>query len=74
MAKFISNKEKQRQLDEAKWLESQNFGQDMSGKMEWCIYCPYCDISNCKASPDQRYITKNCLCAKAYNKMIRRFC
>lgn len=73
MAKFISNKERQRQLDEEKWLESEKQGFDMGGCMLYCQYCDKADhrhkteLGKCYATQDQR--VADCLCAKAYNKM-----
>lgn len=66
MAKFISNKERQRQLDEAKWLESEKNGVDMSGIMVICDYCTACTVNTCTATQEER--ESQCLCAKAYNK------
>ncbi len=39
MAKFISNKERQRQLDKEKWLDSEKHGKDMCGEYPYCSAC-----------------------------------
>lgn len=70
MGKFISNKDRQKRLDEEKWLESEQKNEDMSGAM---YYCDYCDKQSraytCKATQQERE-NKN-LCATAYNRFKR---
>ena len=68
MAKFITNKERQKELDKEKWLESEQEGLDRSGQM---TYCNDCDRKaggelGCKATQAER--EEKTLCAKAYNK------
>lgn len=52
MAKFISNKELQKQLEEKKWLDGIKLGKDPCGTYD---YCKFCDK------------TKETPCAKAFN-------
>lgn len=76
----MTNKERQKSLDKKKWLESEKKGEDMSGQMGWCPYCEHfdsdvswfhqCIIRWCTATQEER--EKQCLCAKAYNRMVRR--
>lgn len=68
----MTNKERQTKLDKTKWLVSEKFGIDTSGKMDYCLYCPYRFIdwkkeNNCKAKHCER--EKNNYCATAYNRM-----
>ena len=73
MAKFISNKNRQKLLDLEKWVESKKQGFDMSGCMLYCEKCEFADHSHptengkCYATQEQR--ETDSLCAKAYNKM-----
>lgn len=71
----MTNKERQRSLDKKKWLESEQQGFDMSGCMLYCEKCDYADHShpteNGKCNADQKLIEKECLCAKAYNRLVR---
>lgn len=63
----MTNKERQKKLDEIKWLDSESCGYDRSGRQAYCHYCDYQTEFLCKASQEER--EKNCLCAKAYNKL-----
>jgi hypothetical protein len=66
----MTNKERQKQLDEDKWFASQMYGEDKSGKMG---YCHYCSEQTCthKCYVPQRERVKYSLCAKAYNRLNR---
>lgn len=72
----MTNEERQRSLDKKKWLESEQQGFDMSGCMLYCEKCGYADHSHptengkCYAKQENRNL--NCLCAKAYNRLVRR--
>ena len=65
----MKNIERQRLLDEQKWLASEAKGCDQSGKMDWCGYCKY-NESGCNETQLDREM--NCYCATAYNKMVRK--
>ena len=69
----MTNQQRQASLDKQKWLDSEIAGCDLSGEMWYCKHCPhqvdtpcgdYCSITH-----EQR--VANCLCAKAYNRMVR---
>lgn len=67
----MTKQERQKKLDEKKWLESEKEMRDMSGMME---YCDFCDsqsfyMDDCEANPEER--VEKCLCATAYNRMKR---
>ena len=65
MAKGLSLKNIQKELDFKKWNISQIEKQDMSGRMEYCGYCPYqLNGLSCKAEQSERE-TKT-LCAVAF--------
>lgn len=75
----MKNIERQKKLDEQKWLTSEGMGYDRSGCMDWCMYCEK-QISTanqinsksfwrCDISQEER--ESKCLCAKAYNRMVR---
>lgn len=72
----MTNKERQKQLDNEKWVESEKQGFDMSGCMSYCEKCEFADHSHptengkCYATQEER--EKCTLCAKAFNKMKRR--
>ena len=65
----MNNIERQKQLDQDKYLESLNKGQDMSGKMIYCTKCEYRTplFNDCKISHEER--TSQCACAEAFNKI-----
>ena len=67
----MTNKERQKSLDEKKWLESEKQCEDMSGKMEYCECCSFADwwFNICDATQEER--ENKCLCATAYNRMKR---
>lgn len=69
----MTNKQRQRKLDEIKYLQSEIACEDLSGKMSWCNFCEnqsedngYC---SCKITQQERECVN--ICAKAYNRMIR---
>lgn len=65
----MKNTERQASLDKQKWLESERKEIDLSGYMAYCEYCN-CQFLGCVAPHEER--VENCLCAKAYNRMVRR--
>lgn len=69
----MKNTERQASLDKQKWLESERNGTDFSGWMPYCYECEYVDCyNNCRCSVTHEERVENCLCAKAYNRMVRR--
>lgn len=70
----MTNKERQKKLDELKYLKSEKSNNDLSGNMEYCKLCKCAKFENnnmvCIATQKER--EDNFLCAKAYNKMIRK--
>jgi hypothetical protein len=77
----MTNKERQKKLDERKWVVSEEFEADMSGKMPWCSYCGMQGLDLCGDGRDKGIHTictatqedreGQCLCATAYNRMQR---
>ena len=65
----MTNLQRQKKLDEQKWLMSEAKGCDQSGKMDWCTYCEWEEKSECLETQLDREM--NCLCAKAWNRMVR---
>ena len=65
----MKNAERQKTLDEQKWLASEAKGCDQSGKMAWCDLCRFRLDDGCFATQEER--TRVSLCATAYNRMIR---
>lgn len=69
----MTNKERQKSLDKQKWVNSEDFGYDLSGKLFYCDHCKYQTernmVKSCIASQKQR--EEKSLCATAYNKMVR---
>jgi hypothetical protein len=66
----MKNKERQKKLDEQKWLESEKEFCDKTGEMPYCFYCLYqTQYLVCQATQEER--ENGCICAKAYNKMVR---
>lgn len=67
----MTNKERQKRLDEKKWLASERKGFDMSAWMEWCEHCDKKTgmFGTCSATQEERETA--CLCATAYNRMQR---
>lgn len=69
----MTNRQRQKCLDKAKWLESEKQGHDMGGCMLYCQYCEHADHSHptesgkCYASYEE--MSKNCYCATAFNKL-----
>lgn len=65
----MTNKERQNSLDKQKWINSEDYGYDLSGSMP---YCEFCEIQkNCQRVPHQEKSSKF-LCAKAFNRMERK--
>jgi hypothetical protein len=79
--KEMKNIERQKQLDEKKWIESEKQEFDMSGKMPWCSYCGMQGFDLCGDGKDKGIPTictstqeereSQCFCATAYNRMKR---
>lgn len=70
----MKNIERQKSLDKKKWLESQKVSEDMTGLMFYCDYCVHKTSRNsykrkCDTTQEQR--ERDCLCAKAYNRLQR---
>ena len=66
----MTNKERQKLLDESKWNTSKMYKKDCSGEMPYCIGCPYATCTHtCKATQAER--EEHCLCAKSYNCLRR---
>ena len=67
----MTNQERQKQLDKQKWFRSEQYREDLSGKM---TYCTACDKMNClhRCTATQEERLRYSLCAKAYNKFIRK--
>lgn len=64
----MTNKQRQKELDEQKYLESETKRKDLSGDMPYCYYCAcITSFETCVATQEER--ESKCLCAKAYNKM-----
>lgn len=66
----MTNKERQKCLDFKKFEESANERRDKSGSMEYCEYCECSLDFHCIATQEER--EKGTICAKAYNKMVRK--
>ena len=69
----MTNKQRQRKLDEIKYLQSEIASEDLSGKMGWCNSCANQSKDNgyCSCLATQQERESDCLCAKAYNRMCR---
>lgn len=66
----MTNKDRQRSLDRKKWLASEKLKCDMSGEMPYCEKCLWqSEWLGCCADQEQR--ESNCLCATAYNRLVR---
>ena len=65
----MKNAERQKTLDEQKWLASEAKGCDQSGFMPWCEFCNFRLDDGCLATQAER--ERGSLCATAYNRMIR---
>lgn len=73
---MMTNKERQEQLDKARWIKSEHAMHDCGGQFEYCEQCEqrstpisnthYVSDYHCNMSYDNRQ--KTCACAKAYNK------
>jgi hypothetical protein len=66
----MTNKERQKQLDKQKWMASEAKTSDQSGNMDYCKHCDRNSCGNCSATQDER--RGLCICARAYNRMVRR--
>ena len=67
----MTNQQRQKQLNEQKWYVSKAKRLDQSGKMDWCKYCDNKNLLEDKCVISQEEIDVNCLCARAYNRMVR---
>lgn len=64
----MTNKTRQASLDKKKWMESEQAGIDRSGLENYCEFCEFVVTGyHCSAPQEKR--EKECLCAKAFNKM-----
>ena len=61
---------KQKELDFAKWLESEYRNTDLSGLMPYCMFCEHCKEHFCTKDSEAR--VSETLCNKAYVKMQNR--
>ena len=69
---MVKNGFRQKQLDEIKWQESEKDGFDKSGLMPYCEACDRVKTGYfCTATQEER--EKECLCAKAYNRIRRKW-
>lgn len=57
MGKFLTNEQIQKQLDERKWLDSQEYGKDMCGEYDYCLACDKSKKYPC-ASAQNKYKRK----------------
>ena len=69
MAKFISNKQRQEELNIEKYYASMEANRDLSGQRFYCTYCS--EMKDGKCTTKQSIIDEQTLCAKAYNKYKR---
>lgn len=67
---MATNIERQHSLDKKKYFLSQKNKTDMSGKMPYCTYCKYCKNNSCLLEQVDREM--NCVCATAFNRMVRK--
>lgn len=71
----MTNYQRQKKLDEQKYLVSEAKQSDQSGIMPYCDYCNYSYykqtgiVVGCGKPQNER--EENCLCATAYNRMVR---
>ncbi len=70
MGKTITKVERQATLDGLKWIASENIGRDLSGEMEYCKACDFCNETSCTLTQKER--ENKLQCATAYNKFHRR--
>ena len=70
----MTNKERQKSLDKQKRILSEDYGYDLSGKLFYCDHCGQQTYKqNCKVcSATQSDRESGCLCATAYNRMVRK--
>lgn len=67
----MTNLQRQKKLNEQKWFVSEAKKEDQSGKMDWCKYCDYKYLFEDKCGISQLDREMNCICAKAWNRMVR---
>ena len=65
----MTNKERQKDLDKQKWVRGVEVDCNPSGTMYYCSSCKYSNGYTC--SKTQAELEADCLCAKAYNRMVR---
>ena len=67
----MTNQERQKSLDKKKWITSEQYGEDLSGKMTYCLCCSKMScFHKCIATQKER--EELSLCARAYNRMTRQ--
>lgn len=57
-------KELQKELDEKKWLDSENTKKDLTGKMPYCNYCPFQDNYLKICSATEQFVIDASQCAR----------
>lgn len=63
----MKNADRQKKLDEKKWLSSEKYEKDLSGNMWYCLKCEKMNCRhNCTSTQKER--EEKSLCAIAYNK------
>lgn len=69
----MTNTGRQASLDKQKWHESERLGIDQSGVMYYCDHCEFQCLENtdykCQLPHTER--VDKCICATAYNRMLR---
>ena len=66
----MNNVENQKRLDRKKYFKSLEFGEDQSGKMDYCKVCEFSKNNHCPIGQTSRELST--LCATAYNRMVRK--
>ncbi len=66
----MTNLQRQKKLDEQKYLESERLHTDLSGNMDYCDFCDQQANFKCRATQLDREM--NCLCSKAYNRKCKK--
>ena len=67
----MNNIDRQKWCDKKKWILSEKNCEDISGEMEYCDYCEFNGGIFNKCTLTQKERESKCLCATAYNRMIR---
>ena len=49
----MTNKERQKKLDEKKWIASEKAKEDLSGLLDYCSHCDWQDIYGCMATQEE---------------------